>query len=154
MSRHRTPHRHRAVRNGANSLPPHCPVVIEPVSANVSTKTGISAVWTGDFRQILAKVAIFGRLETWNKRAESQQNATVSTGARPLPLVERVVGWRRRYRTSIWRFRTRCSRLFERSYRTPISFAFISLSKHSNLENRTESAESRAPERNGPFREE
>jgi hypothetical protein len=51
-------------------------------------------------------------------------------------------------------FELGCSRLFERSYRVPISLAFISLSKYSNLENRTEAAESRAPERNGPFGEE
>lgn len=50
--------------------------------------------------------------------------------------------------------RNRCSCPSERSYRTPISVAFISLSKHSNLENRTESVESRAPERNEPFGEE
>jgi hypothetical protein len=36
----------------------------------------------------------------------------------------------------------------------PISLQFISLSKHSNFENRTESAESRALERNEPFGEE
>ena len=36
----------------------------------------------------------------------------------------------------------------------PISLQFISLSKHSNFENRTESAESRAPEINGQFGEE
>ncbi len=40
------------------------------------------------------------------------------------------------------------------SYRSPISSAFIRLSKHSNLENRTESAEARASEKNGPFGEE
>ena len=36
----------------------------------------------------------------------------------------------------------------------PISLQFISLSKHSDFENRTESVESRAPERNWPFGEE
>jgi len=35
----------------------------------------------------------------------------------------------------------------------PISSEFISASKHSNFENRTESAESRAPERDGAFGE-
>jgi hypothetical protein len=36
----------------------------------------------------------------------------------------------------------------------PISSEFISVSKHSNFENRTVSAESRALERNEPFGEE
>jgi hypothetical protein len=36
----------------------------------------------------------------------------------------------------------------------PVSLKFMSLSKHLNFENRTESAESRASERNGPFGEE
>ena len=36
----------------------------------------------------------------------------------------------------------------------PIASEFTSVSKHSNFENRTESAESRAPERNEPFGEE
>lgn len=35
----------------------------------------------------------------------------------------------------------------------PISLEFVSLSKPSNFENRTESAESRDPERNEPFGE-
>jgi hypothetical protein len=48
-------------------------------------------------------------------------------------------------------FELGCPGLFDRSYITPISLAFISLSKHSNLENRTKSAESRTPERNGPL---
>ena len=36
----------------------------------VSTKMGISAVWAGDFRQILAKVAVFWRLETLDNRTK------------------------------------------------------------------------------------
>jgi hypothetical protein len=40
-----------------------------------------------------------------------------------------------------------------RNYKTRISLEFISISKHSNFENRTESAESRASEKNGPFGE-
>lgn len=36
----------------------------------------------------------------------------------------------------------------------PISLEFINISKHSNFENRTEFAESGAPERNEPFGEE
>jgi hypothetical protein len=47
-----------------------------------------------------------------------------------------------------------CFCLFERSYKTAISLEFINISKHSNFENRTEFAESRAPERNEPFGEE
>jgi hypothetical protein len=35
----------------------------------------------------------------------------------------------------------------------PLSPKFINLSKHSNFENRAESAESITPERNGPFGE-
>jgi hypothetical protein len=65
-----------------------------------------------------------------------------------------MAGWGGRYRTWSGDFELGRSRLFERGYRTPVSMAFISLSKHSNLENRTESAESRAQERNGPFGEE
>ena len=51
-------------------------------------------------------------------------------------------------------FEIRFARLSKRSYRTPISLAFISLSEHSNLKNRTEFAQSKAPERNEPFGEE
>ena len=42
----------------------------------------------------------------------------------------------------------------QRELQNPVSLELISLSKHSNFENRTESAESRAPERNEPFGEE
>jgi len=42
---------------------PHRSVVIEPVSAQSLLKTGFSAVLAGDFRQILARVAIFKGLE-------------------------------------------------------------------------------------------
>jgi hypothetical protein len=41
-----------------------------------------------------------------------------------------------------------------RGLQNPGFVVFISLSKHWNLENRTELAEARAPERNGPFGEE
>jgi hypothetical protein len=41
-----------------------------------------------------------------------------------------------------------------RGVANPISSEFINVSKHSNFENRTESAESRALERNEPFGEE
>ncbi len=63
-------------------------------------------------------------------------------------------GWSGRYRTSIWRFRTRLISPVREERKNPISLALIRLSKHSNLENRTESAESKGPERNGPFGEE
>jgi hypothetical protein len=50
-------------------------------------------------------------------------------------------------------FEIGCSCLSEGSYINPMSLKLVSLSKRSNFENRTESAESRAPERNEPFGE-
>jgi hypothetical protein len=43
--------------------------------------------------------------------------------------------------------------LVREELQNPVSFGFISISKQSSFENRTESAESTAPERNGPFGE-
>jgi hypothetical protein len=59
-----------------------------------------------------------------------------------------------RIRTSIWRIRNRMLLPAREDLQNPISSEFISSSKHSNFENRTESAESRALERIGPFGEE
>ena len=55
---------------------------------------------------------------------------------------------------SIWRFRTRLISPVRELLADPRFVAFISLSKHSILENRTKSAESRAPEINRSFGEE
>jgi hypothetical protein len=54
---------------------------------------------------------------------------------------------------SIWRVRNQMLLPVREEPQNPISLEFISLTKHSNFENRSESAESRAPERNGPFGE-
>jgi hypothetical protein len=48
------------------------------VSAESLLKTGVSAVSAGDFREILARVAIFRSLETSRKRAKIPQNAGFS----------------------------------------------------------------------------
>jgi hypothetical protein len=65
-----------------------------------------------------------------------------------------MAGWGGRNRTSIWRFRKRMLLPAREDLQNPISSKFISRSKHSNFENRTESAESRALERIEPFGEE
>jgi hypothetical protein len=65
-----------------------------------------------------------------------------------------TAGWGGRIRTSIWRIRNRMLLPVQKELQNPVSLRFVSLSKHSNFENRTESAESRASERNGPFGEE
>jgi hypothetical protein len=63
-------------------------------------------------------------------------------------------GWGGRIRTPIWRFRNRMLLPVREELQNPISLNSISISKHSNFENRTEFAESRAPERTEPFGEE
>jgi hypothetical protein len=63
-------------------------------------------------------------------------------------------GWGGRIRTSIWRIRNRLLLPVREEPQNPASLEFITLPNHSNFENRTEPAESRAPERNGPFGEE
>ena len=77
------------------------------VSAESLPKTGVFTVLAGDFRKILARVAIFRSLETNRKCTKSLQNARFSPTRGSLSLVERVPGWGGRYRTSIWRFRNR-----------------------------------------------
>jgi hypothetical protein len=63
-------------------------VVIELVSANRLPKTGISAVWAGDFRHFLAKVADFRRPETLGNRTKTLEYAGYSTIMAPLSPVE------------------------------------------------------------------
>jgi hypothetical protein len=70
-----------------------------------------------------------------------------------LPNAE-MPGWGGRNRTSIWRFQKRMLLPAREDLQNPISPEFISRSKYSNFENRTESAESRALESIEPFREE
>jgi hypothetical protein len=48
-------------------------VVIEPVSANRLHENGNFCGLAGDFRQILAKVAIFRRLETWDNAQKADK---------------------------------------------------------------------------------
>jgi hypothetical protein len=64
----------------------------EFVSAESLTKTGISAVLIGDFREILARVAVFPRLETIQKHAKSPINAGALLIFYSPSLVERVGG--------------------------------------------------------------
>jgi hypothetical protein len=82
-----------------------------------------------DFRPILAFLGELGRTREW---------------------VAGAGGFEHRY----GEFEIGCSSLVQEELQNPISLKFIILSKHSNFENRTESAESRAPERNGAFGEE
>jgi len=63
------------------------------------------------------------------------------------------LGWAAGFEPQYGKFESGCSCLAERTCRNPISTGLISGSKHSNFENRTESIESRASERNGAFRE-
>jgi hypothetical protein len=65
------------------------------VSGESLLKTGTSAVLAGDFRQFLARVAFFRRLETCYKCVKTPQNAGFSPTRCSLSLVERVAGWRR-----------------------------------------------------------
>src|SRR4051812_25978524 len=65
-----------------------------------------------------------------------------------------MAGWGGRNRTTKWRFQKRILLLGREKLQNHISSEFISCSKHSNFENRTESAESRARERIEPFGEE
>jgi hypothetical protein len=65
-----------------------------------------------------------------------------------------MAGWGRRNRTTKWRFQKRILLPVREKLQNRISSEFISCSKHSNFENRTESAESRALERIEPFGEE
>jgi hypothetical protein len=116
--------------------------VIKPVSANSLSKTGIFAEKAGDFRPFPPSPRQTGGPET---KARISGPFSRLLGS----LAERRNGWLGRKVSNLDMAISTRSRLSERSYRTPISFAFISLSKHSNFENRTESAESRAPERNG-----
>jgi hypothetical protein len=62
------------------------------VSVESLLKTGVSAVWAGDFWEILAEVVIFRSLETSWKHAKSPQNAGFSPKEHSLSLVERMSG--------------------------------------------------------------
>src|ERR1700744_4226859 len=73
------------------------------VSADSLSKTGVFADEAGDFRWILAKVADFRRLETGQNSLKIPINAGFVALLWTLSLVERVVGWGGRDRTSEWR---------------------------------------------------
>jgi hypothetical protein len=67
-------------------------IIAEIVSAESLPKTGVSAVLAGDFREILARVVIFGRIETGRKCAKDPINAGFLLTMRSLSLVESVAG--------------------------------------------------------------
>jgi hypothetical protein len=82
---------------------PYHPVGSKFVSAESLPKTGVSGVWAGDFREILAKVATFRKLERRPNCAKSPKIAGFSRIKLSLSLVERVAGWGGRYRTGKFR---------------------------------------------------
>jgi hypothetical protein len=65
-----------------------------------------------------------------------------------------MAGWGGRIQTLRWRIGNQPLSPVQEELQNSISLKFISLSKSSNFENRTESTKSRAPERNEPFGEE
>jgi hypothetical protein len=65
-----------------------------------------------------------------------------------------MAGWGRRIRTLRSRIEKQPLSPVQEELQNSVSLKFISLSKSSNFENRTESAKSRAPERNEAFGEE
>jgi hypothetical protein len=69
-------------------------------------------------------------------------------------MIAGLPGWGGRTRISRWRIRNRMLLPIREELQNPISLQFLSLSIHSYFENRTDSAESRAPESNWPFGEE
>jgi hypothetical protein len=64
-----------------------------------------------------------------------------------------LAGWGERIRTSMWRVRNQTLSPVRAESQNHSLLNFISSSKRLNFENRTESSESRASERNGPFGE-
>jgi hypothetical protein len=60
----------------------HCqlyrPVRSKFVSTESLPETGVFPLWAGDFREILAKVASFGQLETLTSSAKTLGNAGIS----------------------------------------------------------------------------
>jgi hypothetical protein len=64
-----------------------------------------------------------------------------------------MLGWCGRIRTAIWQVGNQTLSRVRESQQNHFPVKFISNSKRSNFENRTELMESRASERNGPFRE-
>jgi hypothetical protein len=124
-------------------------VAIELVSADSFRKTGILADKAGDFRRFPPRIGV----------PETKSNARKVGISGPF---SRLLGslavcrncWLGgRNRTSIWRLRNRMLLPVREELQNPISSELTSVSKHSNFENRTESAESRALERNEPFGE-
>jgi len=84
-------------------------------------------------------------------RLKSEQNLAHSPAMPRLPFAHPgVVGFEPRHMP----FEIGCSSLSKRKSQNPSSLRLLSLSKHSNFENRNGFAESRASEKNGPFGEE
>ncbi len=125
----------------------------KPISGCDLPKTGIFRHVAGDYRLFRAGNGQIPNLETDSQfpkarhwRAFLRLLGAVSPSAG-------LSGWGGRIRTSIRRIGHRALSPVQEKPQNLFPSKFLSSSKHSNLKNRTESKESRASERNGPFGE-
>jgi hypothetical protein len=68
----------RGIQRPASAASPTAPWDPKFVSVESLPKTGVSAVWAGDFWEILAKIADYWSLETGRKPTKTPQNAGLS----------------------------------------------------------------------------
>jgi hypothetical protein len=127
---------------------PRAAVLIEPVSADSLPKTEMFAETAGEFRRFPPQLRQSQIPET-----EAHAQKTGSSGPFS-PLLGSLAGGREGLDPRCGELQNRMLCLPERSRGTEFLLHLISLSKHSNFENRTESAESRALERRRRFGEE
>ena len=121
-------------------------VVIKLVSADSLRKTGISAHKARDFRRFPPQHRQTGSRET---KSNTRKAGISGPFSRFLELLaEPMNGWLGgRIRTAIWRIGNRTLSPLREKAQNPFPWKFISNSKRSNFENRTEA---RALEKNGP----
>jgi hypothetical protein len=120
-----------------------------PVSGRCLPKTGIFQISAGDYRRFRSRSGQFRSPETDSQFAKARHWRAFLAFLRVKSPVARLVGWGGRIRTSIWRVRNQTFSHVRQKRQNLFPMKFISNSKGSIIENRTEWVESRASERNG-----
>jgi hypothetical protein len=107
----------------------------------------------GDYPQLRRENAHSWSVETGSQFAKARDwRALPRISSAPSPIAA-LTGRGGGIRTSIWRIGNRTLSPVREKPQNLFPLKFISDSKRSNFENRTESEESRASEKNGPFGE-
>jgi hypothetical protein len=124
-----------------------------PVSGRGLPKTGIFQISAGDYQRFRSHSGRFWSPETDSRFAKARHWRAFLALLKAKSPAAGLLGWGRTIRTSKWRIGNRMLSPVQEEPQNLFSWEFISPSKRWNFENRTESAESRALEINGPFGE-